>query len=173
MPRRNSRKQCKTLSRKTLTRKSTLRSMYVPSLSHKLRLLSICEGIPWVTCQKLEISAHESCLRSLHVFISMLDYRSWTVVQEHRSRESTRKWYVASIRNCNFYFFSNPSSGVYFSKEGSVSIGYYAGSSTSYWSKSTIRPTKCVAVAELVNLPSKFIAQKPYFVIDKTDWILW
>ncbi len=33
--------------------------------------------------------------------------------------------------------------------------------------------TNCVALAEIVNLPNKFVSTNPYFVVDKTDWIIW
>lgn len=64
--------------------------------------------------------------------------------------------------------------GVYLAKDVQVSMGHYASSSrVGYWSKSKVCPTSCVALAEVVNLPSKFVSSNPYFVIADTHWIVW
>ncbi|KAF9461901.1 hypothetical protein BDZ94DRAFT_1262434 [Collybia nuda] len=62
--------------------------------------------------------------------------------------------------------------GVYLAKEGSISMGTYAQSGRSTWSKSKICPTNCVALAEVVNLPFQFVSHNPYFVIKDTHWIM-
>ena len=63
--------------------------------------------------------------------------------------------------------------GVYLAKDGSISMGCYAVAGRSTWRKSKICPTNCVALAEIVNLPSQFVSDNPYFVIKDTDWIVW
>ncbi|GLB36141.1 putative ubiquitin-conjugating enzyme family protein [Lyophyllum shimeji] len=62
--------------------------------------------------------------------------------------------------------------GVYLAKEGSVSMGTYAQTGRSTWRKSKICPTNCVALAEIVNFPNKFVSQNPHFVIEDTHWII-
>ncbi|KAI0656109.1 hypothetical protein C8Q70DRAFT_1014692 [Cubamyces menziesii] len=62
--------------------------------------------------------------------------------------------------------------GVYFAKDGTVSTGGYAAAATSCWRNSAVRANSCVALAEIVNLPSKFVSTSPYFVVDKTEWIV-
>lgn len=52
-------------------------------------------------------------------------------------------------------------------------MGHYAQSGRSTWRKSRICPTNCVALAEIVNLPSQFVSHNPYFVIKDTHWIVW
>ncbi|KDQ51732.1 hypothetical protein JAAARDRAFT_497248 [Jaapia argillacea MUCL 33604] len=62
--------------------------------------------------------------------------------------------------------------GVYFAKEGSISMGSYAVKSQTCWRNSNIRPNSCAALAEIVNLPQQFVSNNPYFVIAQTDWIV-
>ncbi|KAI0367123.1 hypothetical protein BV20DRAFT_1091315 [Pilatotrama ljubarskyi] len=62
--------------------------------------------------------------------------------------------------------------GVYFAKDGSVSLSAYSAAASSCWRSSATRATACVALAEIVNLPQKFVSTSPYFVVDKTEWIL-
>ncbi|THH00560.1 hypothetical protein EW026_g1985 [Hermanssonia centrifuga] len=62
--------------------------------------------------------------------------------------------------------------GVYFAKEGNVSMGSYAGSATTSWRNSTIHVYNCVTVAEIVNLPNQFVSTTPYFVVPQTHWIV-
>ncbi|RPD55194.1 hypothetical protein L227DRAFT_579837 [Lentinus tigrinus ALCF2SS1-6] len=62
--------------------------------------------------------------------------------------------------------------GVYFAKDGAVSTGSYSMGAQSCWRNSASRVTSCVALAEIVNLPNKFVSQNPFFVVDKTDWII-
>ncbi|KAI9060756.1 hypothetical protein FKP32DRAFT_1613420 [Trametes sanguinea] len=62
--------------------------------------------------------------------------------------------------------------GVYFAKEGSVSLGSYAASASSYWRNSASKTGACVALAEIVNLPSKFVSTSPFFVVKQTEWIV-
>lgn len=52
-------------------------------------------------------------------------------------------------------------------------MGSYAVAGRSTWRKSKICPTNCVALAEIVNLPSQFVSNNPYFVIKDTHWIVW
>ncbi|KAJ4479081.1 hypothetical protein J3R30DRAFT_3473939 [Lentinula aciculospora] len=63
--------------------------------------------------------------------------------------------------------------GVYLAKDGIVSMGgYAAGSRAASWRNSKICPTSCVALVELVNLPSEFVSSTPHFVVDKTHWLV-
>ncbi|KAG6813798.1 hypothetical protein H0H92_007210 [Tricholoma furcatifolium] len=62
--------------------------------------------------------------------------------------------------------------GVYLAKEGNISMGTYAQPGRSTWHRSRICPTNCVALAEVVNLPSEFVSHNPYFVIKDTHWII-
>ncbi|TFY60148.1 hypothetical protein EVJ58_g5335 [Rhodofomes roseus] len=61
--------------------------------------------------------------------------------------------------------------GVYFAREGSVSQGYSARGSTG-WKNSALSIQSCVALAQIVNMPSQFVNTNPYFVVAKTDWII-
>lgn len=62
--------------------------------------------------------------------------------------------------------------GVYLAKEGNLSMGSYATPGRSTWRKTKICPTNCVALAEIVNLPSQFVSNNPHFVIKDTHWIV-
>ena len=68
--------------------------------------------------------------------------------------------------------FLKSCTGVYLAKDGSTSVGYLAGSFSS-WSKSMVSPSNCMALTEVVNLPSKFVSQKPHYVVKDTHWIMW
>lgn len=63
--------------------------------------------------------------------------------------------------------------GVYFAKDGSTSMGSYAQSSPNVWRNSQIAPRCCVAVAEIVNQPTKFVSSNPHYVVADTTWIIW
>lgn len=62
--------------------------------------------------------------------------------------------------------------GVYFAKDGGVSIGSYARGTSSRWCNTELNITSCVVLAEIINLPDQFTSQNPYFVVKQTDWIL-
>ncbi|KAF7297153.1 UBIQUITIN-CONJUGAT-2 domain-containing protein [Mycena indigotica] len=62
--------------------------------------------------------------------------------------------------------------GVYLAKEAQTSMGHYATGARACWRKSKLGPTSCVAIAEVVNLPSKFVSSNPHFVIKDTEWIM-
>ncbi|CCM01551.1 uncharacterized protein FIBRA_03609 [Fibroporia radiculosa] len=62
--------------------------------------------------------------------------------------------------------------GVYFAKDGSLSMGSYARTSDIWWPGSTIGVHQCAALAEIVNLPSQFVSQQPFFVVSQTHWIV-
>lgn len=62
--------------------------------------------------------------------------------------------------------------GVYLAKDAQVSMGSYAQPARSTWSKSQTSPTNCVALAEVVNLPAKFVSSNPYLVVKDTHWIM-
>ncbi|KAJ3806036.1 hypothetical protein F5876DRAFT_91236 [Lentinula aff. lateritia] len=62
--------------------------------------------------------------------------------------------------------------GVYLAKDGQLSMGHYAGGNrAASWRNSKICPSSCVAIVELVNLPSEFVSSTPHFVVDKTHWL--
>lgn len=51
-------------------------------------------------------------------------------------------------------------------------MGHYAGGNRAAgWRNSKICPSSCVAIVELVNLPSEFVSSAPHFVVDKTHWL--
>ncbi|KIK41799.1 hypothetical protein CY34DRAFT_24232 [Suillus luteus UH-Slu-Lm8-n1] len=62
--------------------------------------------------------------------------------------------------------------GVYFAKDGMVSMGSYATAGLLSWKNSTIAPSGCVALAEIINLPQKFTSYNPYYVVKQTEWIM-
>ncbi|KAM5545525.1 hypothetical protein V8D89_000563 [Ganoderma adspersum] len=62
--------------------------------------------------------------------------------------------------------------GVYFARDGAISTGNYAAGAQTCWRNSATRINNCVALAEIVNLPSKFVSTSPYFVVAQTDWIM-
>ncbi|KAG6331639.1 hypothetical protein ID866_7452 [Astraeus odoratus] len=62
--------------------------------------------------------------------------------------------------------------GVYFAMDGNISIAGYAAPTPSRWRSSTLVPSKCFVLAEIVNAPSKFVSTTPYYVVDKVDWIM-
>jgi ubiquitin-conjugating enzyme E2 Q len=50
--------------------------------------------------------------------------------------------------------------GVYFAKDGNTSLGY-ARAANSKWRNSELVPTTALAIAEIVNLPSRFVSTNP------------
>lgn len=62
--------------------------------------------------------------------------------------------------------------GVYLARDGLTSTAYYTQSSKS-WQKSLSAPSNCIALAEIVNLPSKFVSKNPHYVVKDTHWIMW
>lgn len=67
--------------------------------------------------------------------------------------------------------------GVYHAKDFATSGGYTAAinhATVAYanqWRHSAIRPTAALALSEIVNAPSKFASQNPYYVVAQLDWI--
>ncbi|EMD36029.1 hypothetical protein CERSUDRAFT_156784 [Gelatoporia subvermispora B] len=62
--------------------------------------------------------------------------------------------------------------GVYFAKDGMVSSSAYAIPAVSKWKNGNITIGRCMALAEIVNLPSSFTSSDPYFVVPHTEWIV-
>ncbi|EIW74242.1 hypothetical protein CONPUDRAFT_85969 [Coniophora puteana RWD-64-598 SS2] len=64
--------------------------------------------------------------------------------------------------------------GVYFGKDGATSMHYGAsgGASTHQWKNSKIMPSTCLTLAEIVNLPHKFVSNNPHYVVGDTSWIM-
>ncbi|KAG2129598.1 hypothetical protein DEU56DRAFT_872472 [Suillus clintonianus] len=62
--------------------------------------------------------------------------------------------------------------GVYFAKDDVVSMGSYATISSLCWKNSTIVPSACVALAEIINLLQKFTSQNLFYVVKQTEWIM-
>ena len=61
---------------------------------------------------------------------------------------------------------------MYFAKDGNTSFGTYAqGGAT--WRNSQLYPQSCAALAEIVNLPEKFVSSHPHYVVADTTWIVW
>lgn len=61
--------------------------------------------------------------------------------------------------------------GVYFAKEGSISLGTYATFAVSQWANADFGIGKLAAICEVVNLPKQFVSSDPYLVVNKLDWI--
>ncbi|KAF8523448.1 hypothetical protein BU17DRAFT_43697 [Hysterangium stoloniferum] len=62
--------------------------------------------------------------------------------------------------------------GIYFAKDGGISMGHYAQVSSSRWINSDTHPVACVALAEIVNAPAEFTSNYPYYVVQHVDWVL-
>ncbi|KAG7093449.1 hypothetical protein E1B28_007127 [Marasmius oreades] len=65
--------------------------------------------------------------------------------------------------------------GVYMAKEGTISLGTYSAGhrvGISGWRKSKIGATSCAALVEVVNQPSKFVSNNPYYVVQHTQWLI-
>ncbi|KAJ7213658.1 hypothetical protein B0H12DRAFT_1061615 [Mycena haematopus] len=62
--------------------------------------------------------------------------------------------------------------GVYLAKEAQTSMSHYAAGGRASWRKSKLGPTTCCALAEVVNLPQKFVSSNPHFVVKDTEWIM-
>lgn len=67
--------------------------------------------------------------------------------------------------------------GVYHAKDAQTSSGY-AGNSygarygePSDWPHSVLRVQGCLALSEIVNAPSEFVSENPYYVVQHLDWI--
>jgi ubiquitin-conjugating enzyme E2 Q len=52
-------------------------------------------------------------------------------------------------------------------------MGSYAQAAQTRWKNSSSAASMCVALAEIVNLPSEFVSRNPYLVVSQTDWIIW
>ena len=64
--------------------------------------------------------------------------------------------------------------GVYFSKNAAFSIGNYSRATTNaFWGNSCLDVKTCVTMAELINLPARFVSTNPHFVVENTEWIAW
>jgi hypothetical protein len=70
-------------------------------------------------------------------------------------------------------FVNESHQGVYLARDGSTSVGYLMASARGPWSKSMVAPNSCMALAEVVNLPSKFVSHSPHYVVKDTHWIMW
>ncbi|KIM60273.1 hypothetical protein SCLCIDRAFT_1217055 [Scleroderma citrinum Foug A] len=60
--------------------------------------------------------------------------------------------------------------GVYCARDGTQSSSY-ALRNTAKWRGSSLMPSRCLTLVEIVNLPSRFVCTNPY-VVDNTDWIM-
>ncbi|KAI6033070.1 hypothetical protein F5J12DRAFT_712931, partial [Pisolithus orientalis] len=61
---------------------------------------------------------------------------------------------------------------IYFAADGSVSVSMYASPNYSRWGGSNLKPNKCLVLAEIVNVPSRFVCRFPYYVVNNTDRIM-
>jgi ubiquitin-conjugating enzyme E2 Q len=60
--------------------------------------------------------------------------------------------------------------GVYHAKDFVTSNGYSRAGGAA-WPQSILEVTTAVALSEVINAPTKFISQNPYYVIQHIDWI--
>jgi len=61
--------------------------------------------------------------------------------------------------------------GIYFAKEGSISLGTYSAPAASAWKQSEFAVGKVAAICEIVNLPDEFTSSSPYFVVQHVEWV--
>lgn len=61
--------------------------------------------------------------------------------------------------------------GVYFAKEGDISLGHYSQPSNSNWKGADFGIAKLAAICEIVNTPSEFVSSNPYYVVNNLDYI--
>ncbi|KAI9721353.1 MAG: hypothetical protein M1828_005213 [Chrysothrix sp. TS-e1954] len=61
--------------------------------------------------------------------------------------------------------------GVYHARDLATSSGYSSREGYATWPGSALKITSAVALSEIVNAPSKFTSQSPYYVVQHTDWI--
>ncbi|GAA5881505.1 hypothetical protein JCM1840_007127 [Sporobolomyces johnsonii] len=61
--------------------------------------------------------------------------------------------------------------GVYFAKDGSVSLGHYSAPASNTWKNAEFGVGKMAAVCEIVNLPKEFVSNNPYLVVKQLEWI--
>ncbi|KAG1868338.1 hypothetical protein DFJ58DRAFT_858928 [Suillus subalutaceus] len=81
-----------------------------------------------------------------------------------------RNWH--SIIRHGLWYKTVANGRVYFAKDGVISMGSYATGGLQSWKNSTIAPSACVALAEIINLPQKFTSYNPYYVVKQTEWIM-
>ncbi|GAA6050356.1 hypothetical protein JCM3770_002979 [Rhodotorula araucariae] len=61
--------------------------------------------------------------------------------------------------------------GVYFAKEGTVSLGHYATPSSTFWKNADFAVNKLAAICEITNSPDDFVSTNPYLVVNRLEWI--
>lgn len=61
--------------------------------------------------------------------------------------------------------------GIYFAKQGEISLGSYSVPAGSSWKQSEFTVGKVAAICEIVNLPTEYVSQNPYFVVQHTEWV--
>ncbi|KAI0731453.1 hypothetical protein C8Q72DRAFT_822449, partial [Fomitopsis betulina] len=112
-------------------------------------------------------NANAVCYPSLYAFHGS-PLKNWHSIIRHGL------WYK-TIANGRAY-----GNGVYFAKNAEVSLGY-SGMNASMssgqvagfgWINSSLNIQTCVALAEIVNMPSEFVSTNPYLVVPKTEWII-
>ena len=84
--------------------------------------------------------------------------------------DGTSPRFGASYVRLNVY---ETTSGVYFAKNATVSMDSYSQIATTIWPSSCLGVRNCAVVAEIVNLPERFVSTSPYFVVAQTEWIVW
>ncbi|BGP16562.1 hypothetical protein JCM10213_000526 [Rhodosporidiobolus nylandii] len=61
--------------------------------------------------------------------------------------------------------------GVYFAKQGEISLGHYAQTANNTWKNAEFGIAKLAALCEITNLPKEFVSTNPYLVVNQLDWI--
>ncbi|KAK4504097.1 hypothetical protein PRZ48_005012 [Zasmidium cellare] len=65
--------------------------------------------------------------------------------------------------------------GVYHAKDAHTSVGYssmsYGGLRQGQWPGSVLNVNSAIALNEIVNAPTEFQSQNPYYVVQQLDWI--
>lgn len=61
--------------------------------------------------------------------------------------------------------------GVYFARQGELSLGHYSQPSTSNWKGADFGIAKLAAICEIVNIPDEFVSKQPYYVVNNLSYI--
>ncbi|KAJ4466482.1 hypothetical protein C8J55DRAFT_527332 [Lentinula edodes] len=191
----------KHLERKVKPGKSKPRLATMPEAADVLpaawKLLRWCVGsctayLEEISSQEESIKNVGSCWRQYRFSVGAPDAEAKfnAAVEESKTRNQNAKMYPSlyafhgsPVRNWhsiirNGLWFKSIANGrafgngVYLAKDGLLSMGHYAGGNRAAgWRNSKICPSSCVAIVELVNLPSEFVSSAPHFVVDKTHWL--
>ncbi|KAF5589264.1 hypothetical protein FPCIR_6898 [Fusarium pseudocircinatum] len=61
--------------------------------------------------------------------------------------------------------------GVYLARDFDISRAYSNREIMKVWPSSALKATSAISMCEIVNSPSQFVSTKPFFVVNRIDWI--